>query len=860
MIGLRQLMNWNELSMSLFSVEGGPIGFLGSMGFFVLVVAMAGGTVVTFSDMAGNGPTTYSGLVDYQTLAWPLLGAATMGGLVLYGASPSYWSARTLVTLGVLSTYLGAAGVLFLTAAYPELALLVVALHHPVILVGLRMATAGRISPHSFYVAVCVCCTTVALLTLSAWIAWDDGRPSSDSGIGMDSMSRQNVKERLASDFGLYGLQSWQQCLGERAMALAERDWQVLGACARLELCGFLIWSCPLLESGLLLSIAIFVALRAWCIHKVASALDKEDDRWTVQRVVFSFFLLMVIFWVGAALGGTNMRLSYTLLRLLAVLFVIFCIWVVHAVPLQSNLRRTARSLLWRVLAPARASDWTKAAIVCFGGLPLLVFFTIDVTVGLGKRILCLQKGILTERGSQVVKALSSWHWPNVMLKTALSAFLMTFAFAVTPKSCVIFLAWLVREISGFDLWLVSVVYFLVGLAMFTLPPMPGLAVYMASGTILSAHCRELGWGFGWSLVYASAMSFLIKIASVVMQYKLFGQLLARAHIVQRLVGLHKESTLALHRVLVAEGLHLDKAAILCCGPDWPTAVLCGVLGVGLRTTVLGNLPVALIVVPYTFAGACWLDDNLMEISGLTVLVMCILQNCSFAAAVLFTAADANHYREDVKKSHWEHGTLHDEALHSLQQQKHYKFHTTWEKLSCSQRGCLILASIVQFLAFWAYALLTPLVFRDFSLAHEISDSLEDGGLGGNPFNILLPLGNAVVVALVGGLGLVGLFMLETAVRIRALGEDGKLQKIAQPPRLKRAALSWNPAAIFPFLASKSSTISADESPGSPASPDRPGGDGGVVPGSLIIEGTGSLDVLEALQLGGDDTPVVMVI
>jgi len=261
-------------------------------------------------------------------------------------------------------------------------------------------------------------------------------------------------------------------------------------------------------------------------------------------------------------------------------------------------------------------------------------------------------------------------------------------------------------------------------------------------------------------------------MASVVMQYKLFGKLMARTSAVQRLVGVHKVETLALRRILCPPGLHLDKAAILCGGPDWPTVVLCGILRTGLGRTLVGELPNVLIVVPYAYAGACWLEDHLMDVSSITILVTCLVQNFSFLAALLLAASEATSYQSDMRKSRAEHLNLHTRDAEASAQSRHFKRMTEWRLLSATQRAALTLAAAAELAAFWAAVILTNSCFRDFSLSRRIDDGFEDGGLAGNPLNLLLPTGWGFASAFLGGALLLLLYSAETRFRIRTSAED----------------------------------------------------------------------------------------
>lgn len=768
MSSLRSLLSWNEKSIQLFAEEGDPLGPMGCVGLFLMVAVLCAATVLVFSDVIGVGPRVYSGLIAGDFLVNPLLGSSAIAALALYAVDLDSWSYERVAFSILVVLYIFAAGFLCMTGWYPECALIVVAIHHPFVMGLGRLVTAGRITAYSYHTVLGTCSLLASVILLSVWAAWS--HLLSD---GWDSNARYALKERLTAAHGLYGLGSWGECELERGLPPARRDKAVIKSCSRAELCVFLIWSCPLLEVGLLFCIALFTWIRAWHIKKSKTI---GDDASFAQRLVFFFFVLIVIAWVACAVGGANMGLSFTVLRGLAVLVIVFFVWVIHAVPLRSSILNTTNSMVWRLLAPIRSSDWMKAACLCFGGLFLTAFFIADVLAAIGKRLLCCRiesdSPFLTNRGESMVRFLGNWHWGSVLSKTAICGFALTLVFVATPRGCVLFLAWLTNTIRGFELWLVTVVYFFAGLLMFAFPPMPGLAVYMGAGTILVAQTRTAGWGFWQGVAFASGLSFVIKMVSVVMQY-LFGEVMARNPKIQRMIGVHTVSTMALTRILNDPGLQLDKAAILCGGPDWPTVVLCGILRVGIGRTLVGELPNVFVVVPYAYAGACWLEDHLMDISNITVMVMCLLQNFSFLIALLLAASEATGYRADMQRSRSEHNDLHQEDNIARDMSRHHKSLTEWHMLSITQRVMLIVAAIAECCGFWAALLLTTMCFRDFSLARRIDDSFEDGGLEGNIFNVFLPYGWGALGAFFGGMLCILLYYIETRIRIQSMGEAG---------------------------------------------------------------------------------------
>ena len=59
---------------------------------------------------------------------------------------------------------------------------------------------------------------------------------------------------------------------------------------------------------------------------------------------------------------------------------------------------------------------------------------------------------------------------------------------------------------------------------MFLLPPVPGLAVYLCAGVLLTPVCEDSMGGFWGAAIYSSFFAYLIKMIAHVMQQKLIGE------------------------------------------------------------------------------------------------------------------------------------------------------------------------------------------------------------------------------------------------------------------------------------------------------------------------------------------------
>lgn len=74
----------------------------------------------------------------------------------------------------------------------------------------------------------------------------------------------------------------------------------------------------------------------------------------------------------------------------------------------------------------------------------------------------------------------------------------------------------------------------------------------------------------------------------------------------------------------------LPEVAILCGGPDWPTSVLAGVLGLSVMQCELGTLPIIFFIVPCGLSGSLYLRMDKSDIwarAAQTMIITAMLLN-----------------------------------------------------------------------------------------------------------------------------------------------------------------------------------------------------------------------------------------
>ena len=88
------------------------------------------------------------------------------------------------------------------------------------------------------------------------------------------------------------------------------------------------------------------------------------------------------------------------------------------------------------------------------------------------------------------------------------------------------------------------------------------------------------------------------------MQQKGFGEQLGKKVWVRKTVAINSLFIRALRKILSEPGMHLSKVAVLIGGPDWPTSVLTGIMGLPLPQMLLGSTPIIFLIIPCVLTGA----------------------------------------------------------------------------------------------------------------------------------------------------------------------------------------------------------------------------------------------------------------
>ena len=159
--------------------------------------------------------------------------------------------------------------------------------------------------------------------------------------------------------------------------------------------------------------------------------------------------------------------------------------------------------------------------------------------------------------------AMFAWwfHDPTKIFKYSayISIFYFTFSIGV-GKGAVLFLAWLVNALSSLNVGLVIVVFILIGVSMFLLPPVPGPPVYLTGG-ILVVGTLEPTIGFWPATMICVLICWFVKLLSCMLQQKMIGENLGKYVSIRHMCGINSLQMRAIRYCLEQKGFSMAKIA-----------------------------------------------------------------------------------------------------------------------------------------------------------------------------------------------------------------------------------------------------------------------------------------------------------
>mmetsp|Transcript_64361 Transcript_64361/g.186551 ORF Transcript_64361/g.186551 Transcript_64361/m.186551 type:complete len:1122 (+) Transcript_64361:120-3485(+) len=375
-------------------------------------------------------------------------------------------------------------------------------------------------------------------------------------------------------------------------------------ACERVEIVQLTIWSTPPVVFIFNVSLGIF------CLLQARLDLTFDADVVRLIRTIVCVLVFFSVVWYGVTgyLGGVSGMLAKVAWPFMLFAFLALAIFIYSEVKPAVLEHLSEHSTLVKYAHKAYNSNWFRAAACVFWGTMVPVYLALDMLRKLTRHCKQTDKTwrLSTDEGVHVRDHFYEWKWTDILCKIVLLGAL-GLMLVLGGKLTFVFFSWLNVKLEIFDLAVVCVIVFFVGVAMFMLPPVPGPPIYLFGGFVISDRCP---WGFWWGALCCILLCFVLKLTACAVQQKIIGGLMSNSLWVRQTCGVHTPLMRAIERVLRRPGLSFGKVMILCGGPDWPTSVLAGILRISLFQCELGTTPIISSVVTLCLSGSFYLKGD----------------------------------------------------------------------------------------------------------------------------------------------------------------------------------------------------------------------------------------------------------
>jgi hypothetical protein len=218
-------------------------------------------------------------------------------------------------------------------------------------------------------------------------------------------------------------------------------------------------------------------------------------------------------------------------------------------------------------------------------------------------------------------------------------------------RGVTLFLSWLNTILQPLPIPAILVIFMIVGIIMFMIPVIPGVPVYLSGGIIITGATME-AIGFWNGVMLSTLVCYCLKLVAVVLQQLVIGGGLRQSASVRQVVGVNSLTIRAIKYILSQPGkLKIDKVAILCGGPDWPTSVLTGILGLKVTDMLIGSGPVYFVIAPTCFSSAMLLQTSgdYDAIAAVIVAVAGVMQIGASLVAVFYITKTIDANKEELE-------------------------------------------------------------------------------------------------------------------------------------------------------------------------------------------------------------------
>jgi len=503
----------------------------------------------------------------------------------------------------------------------------------------------------------------------------------------------------------------------------------------------FTLWCSPLVISTMFAFMALLLFLRAE-FYKAGGDDEINHVKSELKIVLTSIVIALTGCWIAASIAAEDIGFQHTIMRI----SLAFCAGTIIYAFLSLSASQLAAVQELDVVKDTvgfLTSDWSKAIFVLLF-LPLIPIFLLLEVIHQARRFVMSQIGLyhdplvrpITDEAYAFIREVLTWNWSSVLQKV-IAVGVVYFAFVTGVGVGVsVFLSWCIDTVMTWSRFAIIGLLYAIGMFLFLLPPVPGLPVYIATGTMIVARGQVDSHepaDFWRDLCLAIFVAFTIKLAAITMQMKLIGAPLATNVTVKKMIGVQTPVMKAVRHVL-GQPFTFDKVCILVTGPDWPVSVLTGVLDLKLLPMLLGSLPVIVLVAPAVVSGAFMVrysatveaEEMNASIASMSMLATVVLQGSAFVLFCVRAGSMTERFQAQLASGDWEVDPQEPEVLDQIRKDedeaKQREAVVKWEFLPGWLQATLVLTSIA--LSVQMYMLLLPFLepFVPFTVVDHIED------------------------------------------------------------------------------------------------------------------------------------------
>lgn len=728
---------------------------LSCSGFCMLVVlsVLPGAIYVAIFTQMGKGVTTYYFLSEKFSANSQTLGAGIMAVLLIfYLLDIDHWKSPTgifyrrfllLVLLFVSCVYC-----LFIADTHPEAPVIALALLNPVWLLGVRAVLFHNHSLNDFIKKVTAPLFVAGFVPLIAFIVWIVLREKS-SFTEATQIANAILAACVPNFSGNDG--ALEYCRGteggdsvcfsvENHEFVYESDDCDTNCHGVYDNCSntLIIWLGP-----------IFVSASLFQLSFCAAFLQSDSAVKDLTNFGKVWGMLLAILWVFLSLNGMSNDMFQ------AAIYFSVSVFAGSATVLAATLSRDELKEDYFILLKKMTDlfgNWFDVIrglmLVCF--LPVGVFFFFLSVLNQSVRrvgIFPCSKKLdendhywLTKNFRKQYLAMQEWDRAKIIVYAVYWGIAYMVLQVVAGQFVVLFLGWLIEEVQGASLVVVTLILMGVGMTLFLLPPVPGVPIYLTLGIVIPAVASET-FSLIPAVVYCIVVSLVLKLVACTLQQKLIGEQLSGSVTVRKMVGINSTFVRSMRIVLSDKGFTVAKVAVLVGGPDWPTSVLCGIMKLQLLQILVGTLPVVFLILPTVLTGTfMYLKTDptygwASTASIIFIVLTSVVQFGSMVVAGVYLERTSSQRKEEIEQVPID---AEVKALEDAEEEYNriYADVTRWRVVPVWAKCCLLLSLLTIVIPCYTNTLFLSSSFATFELTSTISEDLN-----GNVWNFVEPLG-----------------------------------------------------------------------------------------------------------------------